>query len=91
MASYPAILGADSLIYTDVPGKSGSAPAHTRGVRLASTTACRVRFEAEGGEAVETDLLIVPNSHEYFRATPGMQVHVVRDTLDGVLSVAWVM
>jgi hypothetical protein len=56
-------------------------------LRLAATTACRVRIGDGTPTAVATDTLLPANFPEYFVCTPGQKVAVIQEAAGGKLSI----
>jgi len=61
--------------------------AQTYQVRLAATSACRVRIADGTPTANATDAYLPPDKPEYFTCTPGQKVAVIQEAAAGKLSV----
>lgn len=55
-------------------------------VRLVSTTLCHVAFGANP-TATSASTMLIPNVPEFFAATAGLKIAVIRNAADGVLSI----
>ena len=56
-------------------------------VRLAATSACRIRIGDGTPTALATDAYLSANWVEYFTCTPGQKVSVIQESAGGKLSV----
>lgn len=80
----------DYIVVNATSAQSAAFGGQTREVRIVSTTNCHLNF-GTNPTAAATDnngIYLPANVVEYFHVNPGQKVAVVRDTADGVLSVA---
>ena len=61
--------------------------AQTWRIRVAATTACRLRVGDGTPTALATDALLPANQAEYLSCTPGQKVAVIQEAAGGKLSV----
>jgi hypothetical protein len=82
----------DYVAYTAASASSNAIPEHVHEVRLVASTRCHINIGQAGGAAAATDnngIALPADTVEYFHISPGQVIHVIRDSADGVLSIAY--
>jgi hypothetical protein len=68
-------------------GRSAAFGAQTYQVRVAATSACRIRIGDGTPTALATDSYLPADRPEYFTCTPGQKIAVIQEAAGGKLSV----